>query len=393
MKIQADAARLHLGLEPVRDLERQQVQDETARGALDGARALDLAHLRDARQLCGHFAGPTHEALRDAVLGQRFQLTAQRRHGVGQFPGPVGQLRWAQFPGDAAIARRQHLGERREALIDCAQRKLESTVRGTGFGPHGREDLGEAARATAGAEELHGQIRQLVGFIDNHRIGGAEHVTEAVLLQRQVRQQQVMVDDHHLRLERLAARLHQMAARVFGAARSEAVVPRRGDLRPQRMRVGEIGNLGQITGGGARRPGHHALEGPRGRLWQQRAAAQGLLQLCLSEPMHAQVIAAALENGDIHRHAQRTAEQGQVLVVELILQGAGAGGHQHPQSGLQHRHQITEGLAGAGARLDHERPTLRQGVRDALGHVQLLAARNEPLQGPVETAPGIENVF
>ena len=46
-----------------------------------------------------------------------------------------------------------------------------------------------------GAEELCGEIGNLVGLIENHGVGGSEQIAEAVLFQRQIRQQQVMVDD------------------------------------------------------------------------------------------------------------------------------------------------------------------------------------------------------
>jgi hypothetical protein len=54
--------------------------------------------------------------------------------------------------------------------------------------------------------------------------------------------------------------------------------------------------------------------------------------------------------------ASRT--RGQVAVEELVLQGLGAGGDDDLAAGQQRRHQVGEGLAGAGAGLGHQ-PTGR----------------------------------
>jgi len=51
-------------------------------------------------------------------------------------------------------------------------------------------------------EELRGQVRNLMRLIEDQRVGRAEQVTEAVFLQREVREQQMVVDDHNIRLLR-----------------------------------------------------------------------------------------------------------------------------------------------------------------------------------------------
>ena len=84
------------------------------------------------------------------------------------------------------------------------------------------------------------------------------------------------------------------------------------------------------------------------------------------EPVAAQIVGAALEQRDARRAAERRGHQRQVLGEELILQRAGAGGDQHAQARQQRRHQVGEGLAGAGAGLDHQRFARAQGVGDAL---------------------------
>ena len=49
-------------------------------------------------------------------------------------------------------------------------------------------------------------------LVEDDGIGGAEDVTEAVLLQSQIRQQQVVIDDDDVRVERLTAGDRDMTA-------------------------------------------------------------------------------------------------------------------------------------------------------------------------------------
>jgi len=64
-------------------------------------------------------------------------------------------------------------------------------------------------------------------------------------------------------------------------------------------------------------------------------------------------------------------------VEELILQILGAGGDEHLLPAQQRRHQVGEGLAGAGAGLGDEQAIIVQRRRHRLGHFLLLAARSE----------------
>jgi hypothetical protein len=67
-------------------------------------------------------------------------------------------------------------------------------------------------------------------------------------------------------------------------------------------------------------------------------------------------------------------------VVELVLQRAGAGGDDGAQPGQQHRHQIGEGLAGAGTGLGQQQVALLQRIGDGFGQVQLCRTRDEGIQ-------------
>src|SRR5580692_6007087 len=67
------------------------------------------------------------------------------------------------------------------------------------------------AAAEADAEELTDQVGKLMGFIQYHRIDARQQITEPVLLERQIRQQQVVIDHDDVGLQRNAACLEHMA--------------------------------------------------------------------------------------------------------------------------------------------------------------------------------------
>ena len=65
------------------------------------------------------------------------------------------------------------------------------------------EQVFDPATADIGAEELGRQVGDLMGLVEDDRVGGTEDITEAVLLQRKVRQQEMMVDDDNVSIEEL----------------------------------------------------------------------------------------------------------------------------------------------------------------------------------------------
>ena len=105
----------------------------------------------------------------------------------------------------------------------------------------------DLAAADVRAEELRGEIRHLVRLVEHHGIRRAEQVAEAILLQRQIRQQQVMIDDDDVGLERLAPRGDHVAAGEFRAALAEAIVARRGDLRPDGCESAKSRHFGEVA--------------------------------------------------------------------------------------------------------------------------------------------------
>ena len=77
----------------------------------------------------------------------------------------------------------------------------------------------------------------------------------------------------------------------------------------------------------------------------------------------------------IGARGERLAHRRQVAVEELVLQRLGAGRDDHLAAGEQRRHEIGEGLAGAGAGLGHQHAAAFDRLDDRLRHLELLRAR------------------
>jgi hypothetical protein len=246
--------------------------------------------------------------------GEPAQVHGKFRRGIGEHRvrgQPVRPRRIAQDlreRGEPLLHRAKLGGERRcpRACRDQFQARVA----------HQQFDL---PAAETRAEELRGEIRNLVGLIEDHGVRRAEQVTETVFLEREVGQQQVMVDDDDVGLDRLAARLEHVTAADVRAAAPQAVVPRRRDLGAERMCIAEIRQLGEIAGSRGARP---ALDPHQGAIARAREAA---LPGELLQPIGAQIVRPPLEQRDPRRHADGARDQRQILVEQLILQGARAG--------------------------------------------------------------------
>ena len=259
----------------------------------------------------------------------------------------------AQFlPADLplhAARRHQRCGERALEIGAGRGRLARRQARRPHLLLHvGKQQL-DLAAAAADAEEFAGQVRQLVRFVEDQRIHARQQVAETVLFERQVRQQQMMIDDHDVGFLRRAARLEHVAAREIGAARAGAVLPRGADVRPQRVGIGEWRQLCEIAAAGRPATSRARVQYRLGRRGQQR-----LLPRELRQPRPAQVIGPSLEQRDPRRAPQGPGQQRQVAVIQLVLQRARAGRYQHSQPGQQRRDQIGKGFSGTGTRFDHQ---------------------------------------
>jgi hypothetical protein len=194
----------------------------------------------------------------------------------------------------------------------------------------------------------------------------------------------VVIDDHDVGFDGLAARVEHVTAAGVGAAGAQAVLPRRGYLRPQRVRVAEVGHFDEVPAAGDLGP---ALD-PRKRAIA--CAGEAALRAVLLEPVGAQVVGPALEQRHPHRHADGAGDERQILVEQLVLKRACPGRDEHAPAREQRRHEIGESLARAGTRLHHQPRAVFDGHGDPLRHRELRAARREARQRARQRAVGSE---
>ena len=105
-------------------------------------------------------------------------------------------------------------GGRRDRRYDGSRFAFNGNARefGCDFSLRVFEEVFDAAAADVRAEELSREIGDLVCLIEDYSIRRAEDVAEAVLLQSQIRQQEVVIDDDDVRIERISASDRDMTA-------------------------------------------------------------------------------------------------------------------------------------------------------------------------------------
>jgi hypothetical protein len=393
----------HLALENRRDVERRQVQRHglgidldplhhlirrilasgTLRIGANAAPALErrcqlltatqtvrqaFAALGLAVEMAVHFGNRGGKALQ-RILEACFGLDAPRRqaqvlalHRQAQVARRLFQRRGRVLQGRVVLGGN-------DALIARIARQLDDLGGGQAF-----------------AEEQAGHLGQLVRLVEDDRVAGRQQLAHAFVLEHDVGKEQVVVDHHHVGGQGILPRRQHEAALLMRAFLAEAVLPRRGGDRPGAGILRHIDALGLVAGSGALGEAHDLAQ-VRGFLARRQACRrQGALQV-----VGADVIGAPLEQRNRRANTQRIAHRRQVAIEELVLQGLGAGGDDHLAAREQGRHQIGEGLAGAGAGLGHQRLVVGDRLGDALRHFHLLRPRPEGGNGSSERPIGGED--
>ena len=222
------------------------------------------------------------------------------------------------------------------------------------------------------AEEEAREVRQVVGLVEDHRVGVRQEVGHALVAQRHVGEEQVVVHDHHVGLAGSLARLHHEAVLVVAAGGAQAVLARRGGLRPGAGALGHVLALAAVAAHGARGEALDALQ-----VHDLLARAEHALLRVLLQVVQADVVGAPLEQRHVHRRAERLAHARQVAVEELVLQRLGAGGDDHAAAREQRRDEVGEGLAGSGARLRHQHAVRLDRLQHGARELDLLPALSE----------------
>ena len=231
-------------------------------------------------------------------------------------------------------------------------------------------ELGELPGRQLLAEKERRRVGQLMRLVEDQRIARGQELGEALVPQHHVGEEQMMVDDDDVRFERRLARLQHEAVGVERAFGAEAVVARRRDERPDRRVLRDVGQRAAIAGLGRAGERDDLRQVPRVVARRKAPVGRGSLEM-----MVADVVRAALEQRERDRNLQRVAHERQVALEELVLQRLGAGGHDHLAAVQERRHEIREGLAGAGAGLGDQCAAARDRVRDGVGHRELLRAK------------------
>ncbi len=224
-------------------------------------------------------------------------------------------------------------------------------------------------------------------LVENERVRAGQDLAEALLLDRQVGEQQVVVDHHQIGLLRRAPRLDDEAFAERGAVGAEAVLGGRGHARPQRRILRHLGQFGAIAGRRARRPDVDRLQ-----LGDLFAAGETPFLPRLLEPVQAQVVRAALQQRRADARAEDAAHLRQVAMEQLVLQRLGAGRDDHAPARRQRGHEIGEGLPGAGAGLGDEHLAVGDRLLDRHRHRLLRGARREAGHFPRERPLGAEQI-
>ena len=167
-----------------------------------------------------------------------------------------------------------------------------------------------------------------MGFIEYHGVRGSENVAEAILLERKIGEQQMMINDYDVGFLRDAARGNHMATRKFLAALPKAVVASRGDLRPQRVRVRKSTHLRKI----ARSRGQCPTFDTRAHAVRLIGLVERELGGASTDSIAAHVICTTLEQGHARRSSDGGGEQRQILGEKLILKSTSAGGDEHARA-------------------------------------------------------------
>ncbi len=138
-------------------------------------------------------------------------------------------------------------------------------------------------------------------------------------------------------------------------------------MRPDGIRIRQAAHFGEISAASCLRPAADSRQGflVGGLLCSKRIIERKLLAFRpgARQAIAAQIVRASFEKSDARGAADRRGDQRQVLGKELVLQSARAGRDEHASTGKERGHQVGEGFAGAGARLDGQQlaPCERRG--------------------------------
>src|SRR5579862_5573117 len=161
-------------------------------------------------------------------------------------------------------------------------------------------------------------------LIEYERVSPRKNLAEAFLFDRQVGEQQMMVHHDEIGFLRRASRLDHEAIAKLWALRAKAIFGGRGNARPQRRLLHNLGEFAAIPAARALAPLAYRLQ-----LRDLLTRCQTTVLGCLLEAMQTQIVGAALEQARAQARAKHLAYARQIAVKQLILQCLRAGRHDH----------------------------------------------------------------
>ncbi|MCY1517565.1 hypothetical protein D9M68_522510 [compost metagenome] len=369
------------------DVERRLDQPQL-RADIDPAHRVEFARLRETRRALGELARAlvqAHEVGRD--LAHRVQPVGGQHEGVLQvveraLPGlgihalgrgtDPAQLGARPLLADhQAQLTRRTLDPRHQLLpVDQPARMLQARAE------HVAREIERLPAAELRAQELHAGLVELVRLVEHDDAHGRQQLGHAGLAHREVGKEQVVVDDHDVGRQRLAPRQVDVAGLELRALRAQAVLARGSGQRDQRRTFVEPRQFGEVTGARGFRPLLDLCQRAQAAALGQRGVVARHV-----EPMQAQVAAPPFQQRRAYRQCEGLDEARQVAAEQLVLQGLGGGREQHALAAQQRRHEVREGLAHAGAGLDHEHAAVGDGAGHGHRHLGLAAAFAELLGG------------
>ena len=227
-------------------------------------------------------------------------------------------------------------------------------------------------RAQRLTEKHRGNLGQLVRLVEHHRLHAGEQLGKAFVAQRDIGEKQMVVHDHHVGRERLAARGVDAALVEIRAVATETVVRGRGYQRPEFGILGHFAHFADVAATRAPRPVGEFLE-----FRCLRAAGKPAFGGGARQPVMAKIVCPALEQCHAHRNLQGVAYLRQVAVINLVLEMARAGRDECLLARKQYRHEVGEGLAGAGAGFGDEYVRIAEHALDRCRHLALRGTRGK----------------
>jgi hypothetical protein len=207
-----------------------------------------------------------------------------------------------------------------------------------------------------------------VCLVEDERIARRKELGDAFIAQHHVGKEKMVVDHHHVGGERIAPRLHDEALAIVGTRLPEAVVARRGGVRPRRRILGHIGEIGAVAG--ARGDGEllDASQVPR-------FLARGRSRCCrAAQPVETDVIGASFQKRHARPAGEGASHRRKIAVEKLVLQRLRAGGDDDFAAGDERGDEVSDGLARPRARFGDQDAGALDRLVDRLRHLELLRA-------------------